>query len=203
MNGLDDLDDLLAGLAPDRETMDGLARRLVRRAEDADLVDVAWRAVDSPVGPLLLAATTAGLVKVAFAGGGHDQVLADLATTVGPRVLRAPARLDVVARQLDEYFAGRRRRVTVDLDLRLASGFRRDVVIHLPDIGWGHTESYGEVAAAVGRPRAARAVGTACATNPLPLVLPCHRVVRADGSPGQYAGGADAKRWLLAHESSG
>jgi methylated-DNA-[protein]-cysteine S-methyltransferase len=102
-----------------------------------------------------------------------------------------------VARELDEYFAGRRTAFDVPLDLRLLRGFRREVVLHLPDIAYGHTASYAEMAGLAGSPRAVRAVGTACALNPLPVVLPCHRVVRSDGSPGQYAGGAAAKLTLL------
>lgn len=195
-------DDLFARIDPDPADVARLQARLATAATAADLVDVAWRAVDSPFGPLLVAATSRGVVKVAFEREGHDTVLTDLATRVGPRVLRAPARLDDLVRQLDEYFTGARHVVDVPLDLRLASGFRREVVDHLPTIAWGDTASYGEVARAVGHPRAARAVGTACARNPLPLVLPCHRVVRADGSPGQYGGGAAAKRWLLAHEAA-
>jgi len=130
-------------------------------------------------------------------------VLQSLADAVSPRVLRAAALLDDVARELDEYFAGRRRTFDVPLDLRLLRGFRRAVVEHLPDIAYGRTASYAEMATRAGSPKAVRAVGTACALNPLPLVLPCHRVVRSDGSPGQYAGGADAKLTLLALETRG
>jgi methylated-DNA-[protein]-cysteine S-methyltransferase len=179
--------------------------RLRARLADAALadgtLDVAYRTVDSPVGPLLLASTTAGLVRVAFAVQDHDAVLQSLADKVSPRVLHAAAPFDDVARELDEYFAGRRRTFDVPLDLRLLHGFRRSVVEHLPDIAYGRTASYAEVAAATGSPRAVRAVGTACALNPLPLVLPCHRVVRSDGSPGRYAGGDDAKLTLLALET--
>jgi len=174
---------------------------LVRRAQAEDLLDVAYRTVDAPVGPLLLAATPAGLVRVAFEVQDHDQVLAELATRVSPRVLHAPAVLDPVARELDEYFAGRRRTFDVPVDLRLLRGFRHTVVEHLPEIAYGRTASYATVAAATGRPRAVRAVGTACALNPVPIVLPCHRVVRSDGAPGQYAGGAAAKVALLELES--
>ncbi|WP_081680341.1 methylated-DNA--[protein]-cysteine S-methyltransferase [Cellulomonas sp. URHD0024] len=172
---------------------------LVRRAND--LVDVAYRTLDTPVGPLLLARTAQGLVRVAFAVQDHDAVLQALSDDISPRVLEAPHRLDDVARELDEYFAGRRRTFDVPLDLRLLHGFRRVVVEHLPDIAYGRTESYADMAHRAGSPKAVRAVGTACALNPLPLVLPCHRVVRSDGSPGQYAGGTEAKRRLLALET--
>lgn len=169
--------------------------RLHERLEGA--ADIAYRTVDSPVGSLLLARTDAGLVRVAFAVQDHDAVLQALSDGISPRVLEAPRRLDDVARELDEYFAGRRTAFDVPLDLRLLRGFRRVVVEHLPDIAYGRTASYAEMAARSGSPRAVRAVGTACALNPLPLVLPCHRVVRSDGTPGQYAGGPDAKRTLL------
>ena len=185
----------------DDETIGRLHARLVADAERDGLLDVAYRTVDTPVGSLLLAATDEGLVRVAYATEGHDAVLAMLATRVSPRILRAPGRLDDVSRQLDEYFAGSRRLFELPLDLRLAKGFRRAVLAHLPEIGYGHTESYAQVAAAAGSPRAVRAVGTACATNPLPVVVPCHRVVRSDGSFGGYLGGPDAKRTLLTLEA--
>jgi methylated-DNA-[protein]-cysteine S-methyltransferase len=176
--------------------------RLVAGAEREGLLDVAYHTVDTPVGPLLLAATEQGLVKVAFDRQDHDAVLAGLAAAISPRILRAPARFDPVARQLDEYFTGERHTFDVPLDLRLARGFRRAVLDHLTEIAYGHTESYAQVAAAAGSPKAVRAVGTACALNPLPVVLPCHRVVRSDGSYGQYAGGEEAKRVLLTMEAA-
>ena len=181
----------------DEDTMARLRARLGEAAARDGLLDVAYREVATPVGSLLLAATEQGLVRVAYENQDHDRVLATLAELVSPRVLRAPARLDPVARQLEEYFGGQRQRFDLPLDLRLAHGFRRSVLGHLPDIGYGHTESYAQVAAAAGSPRAVRAVGTACALNPLPVVVPCHRVIRSDGSLGQYAGGAAAKEILL------
>jgi methylated-DNA-[protein]-cysteine S-methyltransferase len=177
-----------------------LHERLAADAERAGILDVAYRTVDTPVGSLLLAATPVGLVRVAY--GSPDEALESLADKVSPRILRAPDRLDAVARQLDEYFAGSRRRFEVPLDLRLAKGFRRAVLDRLPDIGYGRTASYGEVAAAAGSPRAVRAVGTACALNPVPVVVPCHRVVLSDGSMGRYAGGEEAKRTLLTLEAA-
>jgi methylated-DNA-[protein]-cysteine S-methyltransferase len=177
-----------------------LRERLAADAEREGLLDVAYRTVDTPVGSLLLASTPAGLVRVAY--GSADEALEVLAERVSPRILRAPARLDEVARQLDEYFAGSRRSFDVPLDLRLASGFRRVVLDHLAEIGYGQTESYAEVAAAAGSPRAVRAVGTACALNPVPVVVPCHRVVRSDGSMGRYAGGETVKRTLLDLEAA-
>jgi methylated-DNA-[protein]-cysteine S-methyltransferase len=194
----------LFGVLPlnDEAAMARLRTGLAAAAERDGLLDIAYREVDSPVGSLLLAATEQGLVRVAYEVQDHDRVLALLAETVSPRILRAPARLDTVARQLEEYFGGGRRRFDVPLDFRLAHGFRRSVLAHLPDIGYGHTESYAQVAAATGSPRAVRAVGTACALNPLPVVVPCHRVIRSDGSLGQYAGGAAAKEILLELEGA-
>ena len=179
-----------------------LHERLVTAAQRDGLLDLAYRTFDTPVGALLLAATEQGLVRVAYAREDHDAVLARLADAVSPRILRAPARLDPAVRQLDEYFAGGRQTFDLPLDFRLSRGFRRAVLAHLPEIGYGSTESYAQVAAAAGSPKAVRAVGTACATNPLPVVVPCHRVVRSDGSFGGYVGGEDAKRTLLTLEAA-
>jgi methylated-DNA-[protein]-cysteine S-methyltransferase len=186
----------------DEEANARLHARLVAAAEQDGVLDVAYRTLDTPVGELLLATTGQGLVRVAYDREGHDAVLAKLAESVSPRLLRAPGRLDDVSRQLGEYFAGRRREFALPLDFRLAKGFRRDVLAHLPEIGYGRTESYAQVAAAAGSPKAVRAVGTACATNPLPVIVPCHRVVRSDGSAGGYVGGADAKHTLLTLEAA-
>ena len=179
-----------------------LHQRLADAAGAGGLLDVAYRMLDTAVGRLLLAATQKGVVRVAYATEDHDAVLDRLARDVSPRILHAPARLDLVARELDEYFARRRFEFDVPLDLRLAHGFRRTVLGHLRDIGYGTTSSYAELAAAAGNPRAVRAVGSACANNPLPLLLPCHRVVRSDGSIGQYAGGVEAKEALLTLEGA-
>lgn len=178
-----------------------LRLRLVADAERDGLLDLAYRSVDSPLGPLLVAATPVGLVRVAFESENHDHVLSDLATRVSVRILEAPGRLDPVAREFEEYFEGERRSFSVALDLRLTSAYRREVLQHLTEIDYGHTESYTQVAAATGRPSAVRAVGSACATNPIPLVVPCHRVLRSDGSLGGYRGGLPAKRLLLALEA--
>jgi methylated-DNA-[protein]-cysteine S-methyltransferase len=183
-------------------TFSRLHRRLEEQAQDAHLLDVAYTTIDSPLGSLLLAATPAGLVRVAFPSEGHDTVLAALAERLSPRILRAPGRLAAAARELDEYFGGRRQSFDLDLDRSLSQGFRRLVQSRLTDIAYGQTLTYGGVAALVGNPTAVRAVGTACATNPLPIVVPCHRVVRADGSPGGYVGGADAKTTLLHLEAA-
>ena len=184
------------------ETLNRLHRRLEDEAEQDGLLDVAYTVVDSPVGRLLLAATLRGLVRVAYASEEHDLVLDTLAQQLSPRVLRAPKRLDAVARELDEYFARRRQVFDVPLDLSLSHGFRQVVQRRLPEIGYGQTRSYRQIAELVGNPKAVRAVGTACATNPLPVVIPCHRVLRADGSPGRYIGGADARATLLNLEAA-
>lgn len=193
-------DDLAADDEP--TTLTRLHQRLEHDADAAEVLDVAYRTIDTPVGTLLLAATTAGLVRVAYDIEDHDAVLAGLAVRISPRVLRAPARLDSAARQIDEYFAKRRTVFEVPVDLRLAEGFRRNVIEHLRAIGYGRRESYAMVAAAIGHPRAVRAVGTACAHNPLPVVIPCHRVVRSDGATGQYVGGPLAKSTLLDLEAA-
>ncbi|MDQ2796593.1 MAG: methylated-DNA--[protein]-cysteine S-methyltransferase [Actinomycetota bacterium] len=198
--------DIAGDLARSTEaTPDKLAElhaRLVAAAERDGILDVAYRVIDSPVGLLLVAATERGLVRVAFASEDHDAVLQNLAERISPRVLNAPARLDAVARELDEYFERRRQRFDVPLDWQLSAGFRSTVLHHLPEIDYGHTASYSTVAQLAGNPKAVRAVGSACATNPLPVVVPCHRVVRADGSMGGYLGGIEAKRTLLTLEAA-
>ncbi|KQT96050.1 MULTISPECIES: methylated-DNA--[protein]-cysteine S-methyltransferase [Sanguibacter] len=196
--------DELAGLDTDADSVveSVLRARLALVAQERGLLDVAYRTVDTPVGEMLLAATEVGVLRLAFAVEGFDQVLDTLARKVSPRVLRAPARLDRLAFEVEEYLTGSRRSFDLPLDLTLTTGFRREVVRHLPEIPYGRTATYTEVAALAGSPRAVRAVGTACAKNPLPLVVPCHRVVRSDGTTGQYAGGPAAKRWLLELEAA-
>jgi methylated-DNA-[protein]-cysteine S-methyltransferase len=194
---------LQRAVAIDDDHMRRLRERLAADAEAEHVLDIAYRTVDSPVGSLLLAATDAGLVRVAYASEDHDRVLESLASQISPRILRHPARLDAAARELDEYFAGRRTSFALTLDWRLSTGFRANVLRHLGDIAYGRTASYAKVAELAGRPKAARAVGTACATNPLPIVVPCHRVVRSDGSMGGYLGGLDAKTTLLELEAAG
>jgi methylated-DNA-[protein]-cysteine S-methyltransferase len=186
---------------PDLATMTELRGRLATDAQREALLDVAFRTVDSPFGRLLVAVTPYGLVRVAFEREDLDAVLARLAVEVSPRILESGPRTDDVARQLDEYFAGARRSFDVALDLQLVHGFRRDVVAHLSDIAYGTTESYATVAGAVGNPKAARAAGSACSHNPIPVVVPCHRVVRSDGTIGHYGGGTEMKAALLAMEA--
>ena len=189
----------LAALYPvDDDDITRLHARLAAAADRNDFLDVAYRTVDSPVGALLIASTPAGLVRLAFSSEGHDAVLQNLSDRISPRLLHAPKRLDDVARQLDEYFSGCRHTFDVPLDWQLSKGFRRVVLGHLAvDVGYGTTASYGALARLSGSPKAVRAVGTTCATNPIPVVVPCHRVVRSDGALGSYRGGPAAKRTLL------
>lgn len=187
---------------PTTAELTSLHSRLDGLADTRGVLDIAYTTVDSPVGPLLLAATEAGLVRVAFERESHDLVLEALADRVSPRILKSSGRLEVAARQLDEYFAGRRTEFDLPLDYRLSSGFRQLVQQYLPHIGYGHTQSYREVAELVGNPKAVRAVGSACATNPLPVVVPCHRVLRTDGTLGGYIGGLEAKSALLTLEGA-
>ncbi|MBG6084964.1 methylated-DNA--[protein]-cysteine S-methyltransferase [Zhihengliuella flava] len=189
-----------AAAEEDARHVAALRRQLVGAAEAAGIVDVAYRVVDSPVGPLLVAATEDGLVRVAFSSEGHESVLEHLSQSISPRVLQAPGRLDDAARQLEAYFTGRSQTFDLRVDLRRSTPFRRRVQEYLPLIEFGQTASYRQVAEQVGSPRAVRAVGTACATNPLPIVIPCHRVLRSDGGLGGYLGGTDAKAELLALE---
>jgi methylated-DNA-[protein]-cysteine S-methyltransferase len=182
--------------------LSALRVRLAEQAEAKGLLDIAYRTIDSPVGTLLLASTPVGLVRVAYEREGLEAVLQTLATKVSPRILSVPGRLDRAARQLDEYFARNRQRFDLPLDMSLATGFRRQVLGYLPSIAYGQTASYATVATALENPKAVRAVGSACAGNPLPLVIPCHRVVRSDGQAGEYIGGPETKRRLLNLEAA-
>ncbi|GAA1839792.1 methylated-DNA--[protein]-cysteine S-methyltransferase [Pseudonocardia ailaonensis] len=204
MNDIRHGDDVAALLSTpvEADVLRRLHRRLEREAEEAGIVDVAYTTIDSPLGKLLLAATPKGIVRLAYASEDHDTVLEKLSERLSPRILRAPQRLAVVAREIDEYFAKQRRTFDVTLDLSLSRGFRQLVQSHLPEIEYGQTRSYRDVAELVGNPKAVRAVGTACATNPLPIIVPCHRVLRTDGSLGGYIGGPEAKTTLLALEAA-
>jgi len=200
--GKRDVAALLVATSPGQEVFERLHRRLVETVTSDGILDVAYTIIDTPVGSLLLAATEKGLARVAYASEDHDKVLGDIANTLSSRILRAPQRLDRVAREIDEYFIGTRKTFDLQLDMSLSSGFRQRVQCHLPDIAYGHTESYAEVAAFVGNPKAVRAVGSACATNPIPIVIPCHRVLRSDGTLGGYVGGLAVKSALLKLESA-
>jgi methylated-DNA-[protein]-cysteine S-methyltransferase len=178
-----------------------LVEAALRRADAEGLVDVGWVVEDTPIGPLTLAATAAGVVRIGF--GHEDLVLDELASEVSPRVVHLPARLDEVRRELEEYFEGRRQRFQVSVDRRLSRGYRRAVLEALSrEVPYGQTVSYKELAERTGNPKASRAVGSAMATNPIPIVVPCHRVLRTGGSLGGYGGGLDTKVWLLRHEGA-
>jgi methylated-DNA-[protein]-cysteine S-methyltransferase len=173
----------------------------LRRADAEGLVDIGWAVEDTPIGPLTLAATPAGVVRIGF--GREDVVLDELASEVSPRVVYLPGRLDEVRRELEEYFGGRRRSFDVPVDRRLSRGYRRTVLEALSrEVPYGHTVSYKELAERTGNPKASRAVGSAMATNPIPIVVPCHRVLRTGGALGGYGGGLDTKVWLLRHEGA-
>lgn len=187
---------------PAADDVGRLHERLGERAAAGGVLDVAYRVVDTPFDRLLVAVTPAGVVRIAFEREGFDVVLAALAATVSPRILRADAPTAGAARQLEEYFAGRRRHFDLPVDLRLVGGFRRDVLDKLRLVPYGATRSYAALAREAGRPTAVRAAGSACSHNPIPIVVPCHRVVRSDGSIGRYLGGSDTKAALLAMESA-
>jgi methylated-DNA-[protein]-cysteine S-methyltransferase len=173
-------------------------QRLTERAATEGLLDVAYANVDSPFGPLLVAATPRGLVKISFpAAYDTEETLADLAARISPRVLEAPARLDDVRRQLDLYFEGRLTEFDLPLDWQLSRDFRRRALRAINRIPYGRTRSYTEIARSAGNERAVRAAGTACGANPIPIVVPCHRVLRSGGALGGYGGGLPMKEALL------
>jgi methylated-DNA-[protein]-cysteine S-methyltransferase len=173
---------------------------LADRAAEEGLLDVAYASVDSPFGPLLVATTPRGLVKVSLPNHDAKQTLEDLAARISPRVLEAPARLDEVRRQLDDYFEGRRRAFDLPLDWQLSRGFRRRALRAIDRIPYGKTRSYTQIARSAGNERAVRAAGTACGANPIPIVVPCHRVLRSGGGLGGYGGGLPMKEGLLEME---
>jgi methylated-DNA-[protein]-cysteine S-methyltransferase len=172
-------------------------------AAAAGMLDVAYATTDSPLGPLLLASTDQGLVRVAYLDfADRDAVLQSLADRVSPRMLEAPRRLDGPRRELDDYFAGRLREFDLPLDRRLMSDFMQRVLSATATIPFGSVSTYGAVAREAGSPRGSRAAGNALGSNPMPIVIPCHRVLHADGGIGGYTGGLDRKRTLLELESA-
>ena len=171
--------------------------RFTVRAASEGLLDVAYATTESPFGDLLLAGTERGLVRIGLPNQDRDELLADLAERVSPRVLEAPARLDAARRELELYFEGRLDRFDLPLDWRLSNGFRLRVLRAIAAIPYGETRSYTEMAMTAGNARAVRAAGTACGSNPIPLVVPCHRVLRSGGALGGYGGGLPMKRALL------
>jgi methylated-DNA-[protein]-cysteine S-methyltransferase len=185
------------------EEAERAALRFAERAGREGLAEVAYAAFDSPYGEIHIAVTNRGLVSLALPNVPEDAFLATLAAEISPRVLELPARLDEVRRELDEYFAGSRRDFDLKLDWRLIrTGFYRSVLQQTKKLPYGVTASYGEIAARAGKPRAARAAGTALATNPIPLVIPCHRITRSGGAVGNYGGGPAMKQSLLVAEGA-
>lgn len=185
-------------MSPTRKAgIGGALERLGARAASEGLLDVAYSGADSPFGPLLLAKTPVGLVRIGLPNQSPDELLEDLAKRVSPRVLEVPAELDAARRELDLYFAGKLRDFDLPLDWRLSAGFGLRVQRAIAAIPYGQTRSYMEVADRAGNERAVRAAGTACGRNPLPLVVPCHRVLRSSGNLGGYGGGLPMKQRLL------
>jgi methylated-DNA-[protein]-cysteine S-methyltransferase len=178
-------------------TIDTAIDRFTARAAEEGLLDVAYTTTDSPFGPLLLARTRRGLVRVGLPNQDRDELLVDLSARVSPRVLEAPAELDEARRELDLYFEGRLDHFDLPLDWRLSGGFRQRVLRAINRIPYGQTRSYTEMARKAGNERAVRAAGSACGSNPIPLVVPCHRVLRTGGALGGYGGGLPMKQALL------
>jgi methylated-DNA-[protein]-cysteine S-methyltransferase len=177
------------------------AERFVSRAADEGHIDVAYATVDSPIGRLLAAVTRQGLARLGFGQESHETILEDLSRRISPRVVEAPGRVDDVRRQLDEYFAGSRQRFTLPLDWALMQGFARKVLQRTNEIPYGEVRTYRQVAELAGNERASRATGNALGSNPIPIVVPCHRVIRTGGGLGGYGGGLEIKQLLLDLES--
>ena len=196
------MSELVAFTADAERRAQAASVRLAAAAAEQDLVDVALGDMDSPIGPLTLAMTEEGLLRVVFASEDRDATLDRVAREVSPRILDAPARTDEARRQLDAYFAGALRRFDLALDRRLMSRFVRSVLDRTEQVGFGEVATYGQVAKDLGRPTAARAVGAALGTNPIPIVVPCHRIVGANGRLTGYAGGLERKEFLLRLEGS-
>jgi methylated-DNA-[protein]-cysteine S-methyltransferase len=179
-----------------------LGDAIAARAAAEGLVEVAVGRVETPVGTLLAASTERGLVRLSFPRPDREEMIDELAAVIGPRVVELPDRFDRLRRQLEEYFEGRRRQFDLPLDWRLTVGFGRRVLVETARIPYGETRSYAQLAAAAGSPRAYRAAGSALGANPIPIVVPCHRVLRSGGALGGYGGGLAVKRRLLAIEGA-
>jgi methylated-DNA-[protein]-cysteine S-methyltransferase len=178
------------------------AEKLAHRADENGLLDVAYASADTPLGTMLVAGTRRGLVRVAFPSEREEDILFELAESVSPRILHSPARLDEVRREMEQYFEQRRDRFEVRLDWRLTRGFYRDVLRATKRVPYGETMSYAEIAARAGRPMAFRAAGSALGSNPMPLIVPCHRIIASGGGLGGYGGGLDVKEYLLELEGA-
>jgi methylated-DNA-[protein]-cysteine S-methyltransferase len=191
-------EDIETALREAAATLPSAAALDLQRVAGEGLLDVAYATVDSPLGPLVVAATPRGLVRLAYTGSRDEgEVVEDLAGKLSPRILEAPERLDDVRRELDEYFEGRRVDFEVPIDWSLTRGFTGKVLRQTARIGYGKTSTYAEVAGRAGSPRAVRAAGNALGSNPIPVVVPCHRVLRTGGALGGYTGGVERKEFLL------
>lgn len=180
-----------------------IASRIADRAGEEGLVDVAYGTLDTPMGTLLIASTKRGLVRIALPGADLDVFVSELSDDLSPRVLEYPRRLDEARRELDQYFEGRRRRFDLDLDWRLSNpGFYRRVLRAAAKVPFGEVITYRDAAGRAGNPRAFRAAGTACGHNPIPVIVPCHRVVQSGGGIGNYGGGPEMKKALLELEGA-
>jgi len=180
-----------------------LARRFAEAAAASGDAEIAYASLDTPFGMTKVAATASGIVSVGLPNHSLDDFVERLATVISPRVVEAPSRLDEARRELDEYFRGARRNFDLDLDWTLVpGGFYRKVLDATAKLSYGQVMTYGEVARSAGNPRAHRAAGTALGSNPLPIVVPCHRIVRAGGVLGNYGGGPELKRHLLELEGA-
>jgi methylated-DNA-[protein]-cysteine S-methyltransferase len=194
--------------APSGGDFDRAVQGLLARAERDGLIDVAYAAMDSPFGELLVARTDRGVVRVGLPTERgrvrpRDEVLEELAATVSPRVLESPKRLDEERRELEQYFEGKRERFDVPVDWAMTpAGFRNRALHAVARIPYGKVKTYAEIAKAAGNERAFRAAGTACGHNPIPLIVPCHRVVQSGGGIGQYGGGPEMKKALLELEGA-
>ena len=196
-------------LPPGDAGAEAAAGRFLARAEEEELLDVAYGSIDSPVGKLLGAVTPRGLLRLSYDSYDPDQVLREISERVSPRVLEDPERLDPVRRQLDEYFDGRRRQFELSVDWSLTRGFFQRILRETARLGYGELSTYKQMAAAAGSPRATRAAGNALRSNPIPIVVPCHRIVRTGGNLGgysgelgPYAGGPQIKQRLLELEGA-
>jgi methylated-DNA-[protein]-cysteine S-methyltransferase len=178
------------------------ASGFLARARARGLVDVSYAHVGSPFGDLLIAATNRGLVRLAFPEQDSDEVLESLAARISPRLLEAPSAVEPIGRELEEYFSGARHQFDLKIDWKLISGFSRGVLSATSAIPYGSLSTYQAVAADAGSPRGSRAAGNALGANPIPIVIPCHRVLRSGGQLGGYAGGVARKQWLLRHEGA-
>jgi methylated-DNA-[protein]-cysteine S-methyltransferase len=178
------------------------AARLGERIAREGLADLAYASIDSPLGEMHGAVSRRGLVRLAFPEESEHAMLEELSRRLSPRIVAAPRRLDAVKRELDEYFEGRRRRFEIELDWALIGPFARRVLTRTAAIPYGSHSSYGEIAAEAGSPRGARAAGNALGSNPIPIIIPCHRVLHASGGLGGYGGGLERKQWLLQLEGA-